>query len=361
MRSLLHLIRFTIVLSALQAACALGQQVEVARRDLPDARSWVQAAQDPQSVGTLTGTIRDVNGGLVQGAKVSATPASGSPGVTANTDSTGHFVLSNLPAGVYKVLVQAPGLQSFAPPDVTLQAGEQQELTAVALAIASTTADVSVVATPDQIAVAQVHAQEKQRAFGFIPNFYTSYIWTATRMPARQKFGLAAHSAFDPVSLVSITAIAGAEQWRNTYPGYGDDAAAFGKRYAAAFGDELIGRYLASAVFPSLLHQDPRYFYKGAGTNGERARYAVTRTFITRGDDGRTQPNYSLFLGRLSAAAIANLYHPASSRGIGFTLGDAFLNIGGHVVDNLFREFILRRITPNVPAYANGENSPSNL
>ncbi len=356
-----HLTRLhTLCLLAVPFAAtvlASAQQPTLALAEFPDAPSIVQANQ--QTMGTLSGTVKDVNGGLVQGATITAASASSQGEFTATSDVSGHFSLTSLPPGPYKVTVRANGLKTLLVPEVDIVAGQQQSLPDLALAAGATSADVSVIATPDQIAIAQVHAEEKQRALGFVPNFYSSYIWNAAPMPTGQKFSLASHSVFDPVGLVSITGIAGAEQWQGTYAGYGDDAAAFGKRYAAAFGDEMIGRYFGSAIYPTLFHQDPRYFYKGAGSIKTRAIYAITRTVITRGDNGRDQPNYSLVLGRFTAGAIANAYHPHADRGIGLTVTNAMLNIGGHAFDNLIREFILRRITPNIPAYADGQNSPN--
>jgi len=81
----------------------------------------------------------------------------------------------------------------------------------------------------------------------------------------------------------------------------------------------------------------------------------VTRVFVTRGNNGKPQPNYSLFLGRLTAGALANLYHDSSDRGAALTFENAFLNIGGHAFDNLVREFLFKRFTPNVPVFENGE------
>lgn len=343
------------------SAAALAPAQQLAFAELPDAPSVLQAgAQASQTqMGSLIGVVKDVTGGLVLGATISATSLAGPGEFTATSDSGGNFSLVSLPPGRYKLTVQADGLATLVVPEVNIAASQQQVLPEIALAVAATTTDVSVVATEDQIATEQVHAQEKQRAIGFVPNFYTSYIWKAAPMPTKQKFGLASHSAFDPVAFIAITAVAGVEQWRNIYAGYGDDAGAFGKRFAAAFGDEAIGRFLGSAIYPTIFRQDPRYFYKGSGSNKSRALYAMSRTVVTRGDNGRQQPNYSRILGRFTAGAIANTYHPHANRGVGLTLANASINLGVNAIDNLFREFVLRRITPNLPDYANGDNSPN--
>jgi len=130
----------------------------------------------------------------------------------------------------------------------------------------------------------QVHLQEHQRLLGFIPNFYTSYIWNAAPMTVGQKFRLATRSIFDPVVFLTTGVDAGIEQATNKYTSYGQGAAGYAKRYGADFGNEVSNRLLSSAAFPSLFHQDPRYFYKGTGSPPSRFIYAVSRAVLTRGN-----------------------------------------------------------------------------
>jgi hypothetical protein len=100
------------------------------------------------------------------------------------------------------------------------------------------------------------------------------------------------------------------------------------------------------AILPSLLHQDPRYFYQGRGTNKSRALHALPSPFVCRGDNGRWQPNYSTVGGDMASAAIANAYYPASNRGVGLFFGNFLINTGQRAAANLAQEFILRRLTP---------------
>ncbi|MBV9405977.1 MAG: hypothetical protein JO211_11575 [Acidobacteriaceae bacterium] len=108
-------------------------------------------------------------------------------------------------------------------------------------------------------------------------------------------------------------------QWQNEYPGYGQGAQGYGKRMGAAYADSFDGTLLGNALFPALLHQDPRYFRKGTGSFSSRLLYAVSTTVICKGDNGHWQPNYSNVLGNLAAGGIANLYYPSSDRGVGLT------------------------------------------
>jgi len=87
------------------------------------------------------------------------------------------------------------------------------------------------------------------------------------------------------------------------------------KRFGSGLGDQVIGNYLVESAFPTLLHQDPRYYRKGTGSVGSRTAYALTRVVMTRTDSGRSAINYSDFAGNAAAAGIGNIYYP-DSRGL---------------------------------------------
>jgi hypothetical protein len=119
--------------------------------------------------------------------------------------------------------------------------------------------------------------------------------------------------------------------------------------------NHVSGYLLGRAIYPSIFHQDPRYFYKGKGTIRSRALYAISAAVVARGDDGRWKPNYSRVLGNFSAAAVSNLYYPASDRGASLVLFNGLAETGADAVSNLIREFLLKRITSHVPEGANGQ------
>jgi hypothetical protein len=223
------------------------------------------------------------------------------------------------------------------------------------LHVGKTHADVQVVATLHDVAQAQVKAQEKQRVLGVVPNFYSSYIWNAAPMSPKQKFGLALRSSIDPVTFAVAAGTAGLEQWHNTFPGYGTGTEGYLKRFGAAYADYSIYTMVADAALPSLLKQDPRYFYRGSGSVKSRAWYAMSRTFVCRGDDGKSQVNWSHLIGDFAAAGISNVYHAPQDRTASLTIRNAFVIMGGSVATNLIREFILRKLTSKVPDYAQGK------
>ena len=113
------------------------------------------------------------------------------------------------------------------------------------------------------------------------------------------------------------------------------------QRQPNGFSDIMIG----GAILPSLLHQDPRYFYQGTGTVGSRLRHAVSSAFIAKGDNGRSQPNYSSVGGDLGSAALSNLYFPKSNRGAGLVFSQFAIGTAERIGANLAQEFLLSKFT----------------
>ncbi len=329
--------------------------------DLPDAPGEMAAAQAAEVQGTasISGTVLDINEGIVPNAQVTLAEQGSAAERKTVSDASGRFVFSNLPAGRFTFKITAPGLQAFVSSEILLWPGERHELPRIDLPIASASVDVQVTVTEEELAQEQVHAEEKQRVLGVLPNFYTSYIWNAAPLTKKQKYGLALHSALDPTEFIGAAVQAATEQYAGTFAGYGDDAAGYGKRFAASYGDGAIARMIGSAVLPSLLHQDPRYFYKGLGTKRARALYAIRMAVMARGDNGRLQPAYSYIGGAFASGGISNAYHPHADRGAGLVVANGFIDIAGHAVQNLIREFVTRGVTKGVPDYENGNASSS--
>ena len=152
----------------------------------------------------------------------------------------------------------------------------------------------------------------KDRLFYAMPNFST--VESSQHLPPMtvgQKFKLVTRSSFDPFQFAWYGAIAGISQATNSEPGYGQGWGSYGIRYASAFGDGLTEAYMVGAVFPSVLHQDPRYYQLGHGSFIHRTGYALSRLIITRGDSGNTQFNTSEIVGSAVAAGIVTYsYHP---------------------------------------------------
>jgi hypothetical protein len=317
--------------------------------------SYGQSVAEQSAASSISGIVLDVNGGVVLGAQVTLAAPEGAAGRTIMSDDAGQFSFPELAPGKFKLTVVSTGFEPYASAEIALYPGEKLSLPEIRLSPAATTTNIQVSVTQVEIATEQVKVQEQQRVLGVFPNFYSSYIWDAAPMTAGQKYQLAVHSLVDPFSFVGTGIFAAAEQWQNTFPGYGQGAQGFAKRYGAAYADEALSRMIGSAILPSLLHQDPRYFYRGTGSKKSRALYAISQAVICRGDNGKMQPNYSYVLGSFAAGGISNLYHPAGDRGVGLTISNGFLNVGAHAIDNLAREFLFRKLTPKVPDYAHGK------
>jgi len=267
----------------------------------------------------------------------------------------GAFTFADLPAGTYRVKIYVTGLEPFASAPVVIGAGEKRELPVVAMRIATKNTTADVAATLNDVAEAQVKEEEKQRILGFLPNYYTSYIWTAAPMTRKLKFNLALRTATDPVTFLVVAGVAGVEQAHKTFPGYGQGVEGYAKRYGASYADTVSGRMFGSAIFPVLLHQDPRYFYRGSGTTRSRLLYALVSTVVCRGDNGRLQPSYSHILGSFAAAGLSNVYRAPEDRQASLTFRNGLIITGSGAVVNVMREFLSRKLTANVPAFANGK------
>jgi len=156
----------------------------------------------------------------------------------------------------------------------------------------------------------------KDRLFFALPNFLT--VEDTDHLPpltAGQKFKGQARSIFDPAEFLLAAASSGIGQARNSNPSYGQGMSGYGLRYATAFGDNVIENFMSSAVLPSLLHQDPRYYQLGNGGFLRRTRHAIGRLVLTRSDSGKTQFNFSEVFGAGIAASISTYtYHPEQER-----------------------------------------------
>jgi hypothetical protein len=321
--------------------------------DLPDAPHPQQF--DPQSTASITGTVLDINEGAVPNAQVALENPDGTSDRVETADTSGSFSFRNLPAGIFKVKITAPGLEPFESYEITLHDGERYQFPKIALPIAVAKVELNITVTEEQLAEEQVNAQIKQRIVGIFPNFYTSFIWNAAPLTPRQKFRLAFRSATDIDSFFNAGVLAAVQHANNSYAGYGQGAQGYAKRYGADYGDLFIGHIIGGAALPALFHQDPRYFYQGTGTVRSRAWHAIASAVVCRGDNGRLQFNYSHILGNLAAGAISNLYRPDEDRGAVLVIDNALLHTAALAGADLAREFAFRRITTKVPAYGMGK------
>jgi Carboxypeptidase regulatory-like domain len=307
---------------------------------------------EPRSLGSITGIVVDQSGAPISGARVKLSHEVQSleqPDLEVLSGDDGQFSLTNVYPGPFHLTISSIGFASQASSGF-LQSGESYTVPQIALILATAVTEVRVFVSRAEIAEDQIKVQEKQRVLGVVPNFYVSYDHHAVPLYPKQKFELAWKTTIDPVSFGLTGAIAGIQQAQNDFSGYGQGAQGYAKRFGASYGTFVASTYIGGAILPSLLKQDPRYFYKGTGSKRSRILYALANSVICKGDNGHWQANYSSILGSLAAGGISNLYYPSENRdGAELTFENALIGIGESAAVNLLQEFVIRRLTPNAP------------
>ena len=310
--------------------------------------------RDQQLAGTISGTVVDRTGAIVAGAIVKLSREDQSLSQDVASDGDGHFSFAGIAPGPFQLTITSAGFAAQRSSG-TLHSGENLLVPPITLVIATAATEVQVSLTPTEVAEAEIKDEEKQRVLGVIPNFYVTYNSAAAPLKPKQKFELAWKATVDPINFGLTGAIAGIEQAANSYSGYGQGAQGYAKRYGASYADSAIGTFIGSAILPSLLKQDPRYFYKGTGSRRSRFLYAITQTVVCKGDNGHRQVNYSALLGSLAAGGISNLYYPKADRDVTLTFETALIGIGASAATNLLQEFLLRKLTRKAPTYASAQ------
>jgi len=302
------------------------------------------------STATLYGTVTDTDGAAIPGAQIALEdPATRAVERTTVSDATGSFTLAPVAPGTYRIRIRATGFSPWKVEDVLVHPAEQLTLTPVELGVEAIDSVVDAI-TVEDLAEQQITAEEHQRILGVLPNFYVSYVRDAQPLTRRQKFKLALVVSRDPITFGTTAITAGIEQAQGDLAGYGPGISGYAQRFAAAYGDHLSATFLGSAVFPSLLRQDPRYFYLGHGSVVHRALYAISTVVICRGDNGHWQPNYSNVLGNAGSGALSSLYYPNSAKhDLQTSVDNIFIGIGEGSFGTLFQEFLLRHFTHGIP------------
>lgn len=178
-----------------------------------------------------------------------------------------------------------------------------------------------------------------ERILGLVPVFEVTNRRNPQSLTSQQKLDLFARQTFDPFQWVAAGAQAGLGQAENTWPGYGQGAAGYAKRYGATMGDVVDREFLSDFLLPVALKQDPRYFRLGQGTIKHRFIYALEQEFWCKTDEGTRQFNYSKVLGAFAAKSVSNIYYPASSRGFGLTMRNSGVAILSSMATGLATEF----------------------
>jgi hypothetical protein len=346
-------------------ACAFAQQngspstsqqapIPEEKTGTPGAPRAGATAGQPQSVsqpqGSVSGTVVDQAGAVAVGANVRLTLKDQAQRQDVLSGDNGQFAFFNLAPGPFQITVSAPGFETKLVSGV-VNPGQAFILPAIVLTVAAASTDVKVVLTQAEIAQVEVKEQEKQRVLGVFPNFYTTYVPDPAPLAPKQKFSLAWKSTTDPISVVGVGFLAGIYQASDELGGYGQGAAGYGRRFGALYGDVFFGTFIDSAILPSLLKQDPRYFYKGTGTKKERFVYAIRNAVICKGDNKQWQVNYSTIVGSFATAGLSYTYYPASDRSASLLVETALIRIAEGSVAGIFQEFVIPHLTPRLKSH----------
>jgi Carboxypeptidase regulatory-like domain len=306
------------------------------------------SAQSAEAANTRTGRILgkvvDTSDDPIPGANVVLQAPAGDP-LTAVTKDDGGFAFDQARAGVaYQITVTAEGFADWNS-SITVEPDQNKTLPEIKLRILAVQRAVTVSYSEKEVAAQQLQAEEQQRILGFIPNIYVVYEPHPEPLTTRMKFHLAYKSLTSPVFFARTSWWAGVQQARNNPDEWGQGAEGYSKRLGAGFADAFTGSLITNAILPSLLHQDPRYFYQGTGTKKSRALHAMLAPLICKGDNGAWQPNYSQWGGSLIGYSISTAYYPGSSRTAGHVFQTFGIDMGLHVVGSLAQEFIFGKFT----------------
>jgi hypothetical protein len=185
----------------------------------------------------------------------------------------------------------------------------------------------------------QKHEEEHPRLFWILPTYTVTDSKSVRPLTAGGKWRLFVKDKTDPFTCFWVAFDAGLAQANNDPPGYGQGAAGYGKRFGAGLADETAGGFFGTYLFPSVLHQDPRYYRLGAGPFKKRFGHALIRPVLTHKDSGGRTFNWSGILGSLATSSLSNAYYPEENRGVGATFSRVAMSLPFSMIDELVNEF----------------------
>ena len=169
--------------------------------------------------------------------------------------------------------------------------------------------------------------------------FFPNLAVNTEPLTVKQKFTLGVTNTVSGFNLLGTAFGAGISQARDTYPGYGQGAEGYFKRWGAAMAFSASSNMIGTFAIASMLHEDPRYFVQGSGKFGQSVKYAVSRVVVCRMDDGTTGVNWAGILGPLGAAGVQNTYLPEADRTVGTTFENYAISLGITAGTNALREY----------------------
>jgi hypothetical protein len=178
-----------------------------------------------------------------------------------------------------------------------------------------------------------------KRILGIVPNYRTSPSLEEYKpITTKEKFKIATEDSFDPGTAVLAALFGGEAGLTKSTPSFGQGPSGYTRYFAASLADFTTGNYMTEAIYPSVLHQDPRYFRRGEGSVWSRMGSAASQILWTRTDTGRRQFNLSETLGNATTVAISNAYYPDNRNASGAATKFR-IQIGVDLGANILKEF----------------------
>ncbi len=180
---------------------------------------------------------------------------------------------------------------------------------------------------------------EHPRLFWIFPTYTVVHTKSPAPLTARGKWRLFVKDETDPFTFGWEAFEAGISQANNDFAGYGQGTAGYGKRFGAGLADETAGGFFGTFLFPSILHQDPRYYRLGGGPFKRRLGHALIRPVFTHADSGGRAFNWSGILASIATSSLSNAYYPEGNRGAGATFSRVAMSLPSSMIDQLINEF----------------------
>lgn len=294
---------------------------------------------------TIGGTVTDAQDEVVPGAEVTLQGPDPDDSRKIVANDLGAFQFDGLkPNATYRLTIEAKGFVDWKSSSIILSPGQFQFVSGIRLELNGEATSVTVHASSAELSTEQVHILEQQRVLGIVPNFYVAYDKNAPALDAKAKFQLAIRVSADPITIAGVLFMAAVNQGVRI-PDYRLGAEGYGERVGSVAADGFTDIFFGGAVLPSLLHQDPRYFYQGTGTKKSRLFHALAGPFVCRGDNGHMEPNYSTVGGDVISAGFSDLYYPHVDRTGKIFAENVMISTIERTASTVTQEFVLRHLT----------------
>lgn len=171
---------------------------------------------------------------------------------------------------------------------------------------------------------------------------YQRFLGTNIPIPLnwKQKGYLAVHFTTDPASLGTIVGISAISIALDPHTAYGPGLKGFGELAGISVLQNATAEFFGTFAVPALMHQDPRYYRMPNKPFKKRILYSISRSYISRSDEGKTIPNYGVLAAYPIIGELSNLYVPGLETDGPSTAKRVLTGLALDPVNNLVNEFL---------------------